>query len=417
MGDFTDATAGRRLPSVEPSSTIAGSTQEDTAYQTQYDTIVIGAGQAGLAAGYHLAKRGKPFVILEAADRVGGSWLNRWDSLRLFTPATHDGLPGMPFAGGYGFPTTDELIAYLESYAEQFDLPVRTGVRVDGLFREGDGFRVTAGSRAYDAQNVVLATGVHRGRDVPAFADRAVPGHRAAALGRLPQPGTAPGRAPCSSSARATPAPRSASRSAPRTEVLLAGRNVGYICRSTSAAGRAGSPSRSSGGRGSTSSPRTRSPGARCRRKRSRATASSLIRQKEKDLVAAGIERIARIAAVVDGRPQTEDGDVLDVANVIWCTGFVPDFGWVDLPGLDSSGRLATDARPRHRTAGPLRARPGVPVHVQLPHRRRRRQGRGVRRRADRQAALGDGRRQPERDRRWCARGELNPHALSGTRT
>ena len=53
----------------------------------RFDTIVIGAGQAGLSAGYHLAKRGKPFVILDAADRVGGSWLNRWDSLTLFTPS------------------------------------------------------------------------------------------------------------------------------------------------------------------------------------------------------------------------------------------------------------------------------------------------------------------------------------------
>ena len=69
------------------------------------DTIVIGAGQAGLSAGYHLAKRGKPFVILDAADRVGGSWLNRWDSLKLFTPAIRDSLPGLPLGGGYRFPT------------------------------------------------------------------------------------------------------------------------------------------------------------------------------------------------------------------------------------------------------------------------------------------------------------------------
>src|SRR5439155_21708954 len=105
--------------------------------------------QAGLSAGYHLAKRGQQFRILEAGERVGGSWLNRWDSIRLFTPATHDALPGMPFPGGYGFPTRDEMTSYLAAYAERFELPVETGVHVDGLFREGDRFRVTAGAAAY----------------------------------------------------------------------------------------------------------------------------------------------------------------------------------------------------------------------------------------------------------------------------
>ena len=106
---------------------------------SSYDTIVIGAGQAGLAAGYHLAKRGKPFVILDAADRVGGSWLNRWDSLRLFTPAIRDNLPGMQLGGGYRFPTKAEMLDYFERYVATFELPVRLGVKVDGLFREGAG--------------------------------------------------------------------------------------------------------------------------------------------------------------------------------------------------------------------------------------------------------------------------------------
>jgi putative flavoprotein involved in K+ transport len=66
-----------------------------------------------------------------------------------------------------------------------------------------------------------------------------------------------------------------------------------------------------------------------------------LIRVKPRQIADAGIERIARIAGVADGRPQTDDGVVLDVANVIWCTGFVPDFGWIEIPGLDSSGHLA----------------------------------------------------------------------------
>lgn len=93
-------------------------------------TIVIGGGQAGLSVGYHLARRGLPFVILEAHQRIGDSWRARWDSLRLFTPARFDGLAAMPFpAARHTFPTKNEMADFLESYAAHFDLPVRTGFR------------------------------------------------------------------------------------------------------------------------------------------------------------------------------------------------------------------------------------------------------------------------------------------------
>src|SRR5437879_4874316 len=98
----------------------------------QYETVVIGAGQAGLSAGYHLTKRGKPFVILDGADRVGGSWLNRWDSLALFTPSGYDGLPEVPFGGSERFPSRDAMVAYLERYAERFRLPIHLDTHVDG---------------------------------------------------------------------------------------------------------------------------------------------------------------------------------------------------------------------------------------------------------------------------------------------
>src|SRR5215216_2554851 len=110
MGGFADAARGTPfLPSTHHRP-------KESVMSEKFDTIVIGAGQAGLSAGYHLAQRGKPFVILDAADRVGGSWLNRWDSLSLFTPASRDGLPGAKFAGGYTFPSKDEMVAYLERY-------------------------------------------------------------------------------------------------------------------------------------------------------------------------------------------------------------------------------------------------------------------------------------------------------------
>src|SRR5436309_8454616 len=98
------------------------------------NTVVVGGGQAGLAAGYHLARRGLPFVILDANQRIGDSWRNRWDSLRLFTPARYSGLDGMPFpAPPQSFPTKDQMADYLESYAARFELPVRNGVKIDGI--------------------------------------------------------------------------------------------------------------------------------------------------------------------------------------------------------------------------------------------------------------------------------------------
>ena len=98
---------------------------------------VIGAGQAGLSVGYHLARRGVRFVILDAEKRIGDVWRKRWDSLRLFTPARFDGLDGMPFpAPPHTFPTKDEMADYLEAYAKRFALPVRGGVRVDKLSKQ-----------------------------------------------------------------------------------------------------------------------------------------------------------------------------------------------------------------------------------------------------------------------------------------
>ena len=87
--------------------------------------------------------------------------------MRLFTPSTHDGLPGMPFPGEYRFPSGAEMAGYLASYADRFALPVRTGAHVDGLFRDGEHYLLTSGTDAYSADNVVLATGPHRTPRVP----------------------------------------------------------------------------------------------------------------------------------------------------------------------------------------------------------------------------------------------------------
>jgi choline dehydrogenase-like flavoprotein len=99
----------------------------------RFETVVVGGGQAGLAVGYHLRRRGRSFVVLDAGERAGDPWRDRWDSLRLYTPARYSGLPGLGFpAAGWHYPTKDEVAGYLEAYAVRFQLPVRSGVRVDG---------------------------------------------------------------------------------------------------------------------------------------------------------------------------------------------------------------------------------------------------------------------------------------------
>src|SRR3712207_7482430 len=125
-----------------------------------FDTVVVGGGQAGLAVGYFLAQQRTNFVILDAAVSVGDAWRGRWNSLRLFTPARYDGLPGMPFPapGGY-YPTKDEVAGYLEAYADRFGLPVRTGVRVGSLSKEGGRFLLASNAGRFEAESVVVATG------------------------------------------------------------------------------------------------------------------------------------------------------------------------------------------------------------------------------------------------------------------
>src|SRR5690349_20338054 len=137
----------------------------------RFRVVVVGGGQAGLSIGYHLARRGLPFVILDANQRIGDPWRRRWDSLRLFTPARYDGLDGMPFPGDPDyFPTKDEMAAYLESYAARFAMPVRTGVKVDRLSKAGGRFLLSAGDQQLEADQVVIAMANYQRPRLPAFA-------------------------------------------------------------------------------------------------------------------------------------------------------------------------------------------------------------------------------------------------------
>lgn len=124
------------------------------------DVVVVGGSQAGLAMAWHLAQQGLRFVVLEAAPELGQVWRSRWDSLKLFTPAQYDALPGMAFpAPADTYPTKDPVADYLQAYAAAFDLRVRLNARVTRLSQTDDGFEVRTAEETYQARQVVVATG------------------------------------------------------------------------------------------------------------------------------------------------------------------------------------------------------------------------------------------------------------------
>lgn len=128
------------------------------------DTVVVGAGQAGLAASYELGQRGVEHVVLEK-DRIGAGWAKRWENFCLVTPNWSVQLPGFPYDGDDpdGFMPRDEIVAYLERYAASFGSPVRTGVDVTAIRTNDDAFEVEVeGALSYRARNIVISTGAYQ---------------------------------------------------------------------------------------------------------------------------------------------------------------------------------------------------------------------------------------------------------------
>ena len=321
---------------------IANSNETGREKARRYDVVVIGAGQAGLAVGYYLARQGRRFVILDGRARVGDIWRSRWDSLRLFSPARVDALPGMPFPlPWHVFPTRDQMADYLEAYANHFGLPVHTGVRVDGLWPAGDGqqgYVLTAGDRRYEATQVVIATGAQEGPHIPALAAELDPGIRQLHSSEYCNPAQLQAGDVLVVGAGNSGA-EIAIEAARDHHTTLAGRHPGHvpfridrpIARmvilpvlwfvATRVLTLSTPPGRKVG-------PFVRS-----------GHAGPLVRTKPSDVLAAGVERTeARVAGVRDGRPLLDDGRALDVANVVWCTGFRNDFPWVHLPVFGEDG-------------------------------------------------------------------------------
>src|SRR5215207_4893609 len=306
-------------------------------FSEYFETVIIGGGQAGLSVGYHLKKQGRPFVILDANERNGDAWRTRWASLRLFTPARYNGLAGWRFpAPGVSFPTKDEMADYLESYAARFDLSVRTGVKVEGLSREGDGYFVASGDRRFEAEHVVVATGANRVPKVPAFAEEFHSSILQLHSSQYRHPSQLQDGAVLVVGAGNSGAEIAfeVSRTHP---TCLSGKPSGQIpFRHGPAMARFVFPVIRFVGHHVLT---LRTPLGRKVQPRFISHSAPLIRVKLKDLAAAGVEQVPRTVGMEDGRPALEDGRVLDVSNVICCTGFREEFPWIDLPAFGEDGR------------------------------------------------------------------------------
>ena len=302
--------------------------------ENRYDVAVVGAGQAGLAIGRALVEQGKRFVILEASDSVGPSWRNRWDSLVLFTPRRYDALPGLAFPGDPdGYPTRDEVAAYLERYAEHFELPIELSTPVRSLGKDRDGFVLYVDGRAIRADAVVVATGPFQAPIVPPFAgDLAaevfqthstgyrrpedLPGGRVLVVGggntgfQIAKELAGSREVHLALGAHQTPLPQ-----------RLLGRDLfwwltklGLLSKTVDS--RIG------------------------RRARGRDT---LIGSSPRDAKRNGVVVQPRAVGAHGRTVRFADGSELEVDAVIWGTGHRPDHSWIDLPVHDEDGRL------RHR--------------------------------------------------------------------
>jgi putative flavoprotein involved in K+ transport len=295
------------------------------------DVVVVGGGQAGLAVGYFLAQQGRDFTILEAAEEPAGAWRERWESLKLFTSARYDSLPGMEFPGDPDrYPTRDEVADYLTDYAREFDLPVELDRRVRAVRKQDDAYVVELDDRAYRAHQVVIATGPFQTPFVPRIAedlgDDVVQMH---------------------STAYRTP------ESVPEGRVLLVGGgNTGFQIAEELSASREVHLAI-----GSRQTPLPQRILGRdlfwyleatgLIRKTTASRLGKLMQKREDTLIGSnprrarrhGIELHGRAVAAAGPNIAFADGAKLDVRGVIWATGFRVDHSWVDVPVFDENGR------------------------------------------------------------------------------
>lgn len=297
-----------------------------------HDAVIVGGGQAGLAIGHLLVRDGRQVTILEAADAPAAAWRTRWDSLKLFTPARYDSLPGRAFPGDPdAYPGRDDVVAYLSDYAREFELPVELNSAVRSV-RPGDrGYLVELDDRTYEADHVVVATGPFQSPRVPALATRL-----GADVGRL------------HSSAYRTPS------DVPKGTVLVVGGgNSGFqIAEELS---RTHEVHLSIGARQTPLPQRiagrdifryleatglmAKTANSRIgRRMQDRETLIGSSRRAARRRL--GIRLHGRTIDISGPRVAFGDGARLEPSTVIWATGFESDHSWIHAPVFDATGRL-----------------------------------------------------------------------------
>jgi putative flavoprotein involved in K+ transport len=295
------------------------------------DVVVVGGGQAGLAVGYFLAQQGHRFTILEAAGAPAAAWRERWDSLKLFTSARYDGLPGLAFPGDPNrYPTRDEVAHYLTDYARRFELPVELNSRVRSIRKTAQAYVLELDDRTFEADQVVVATGPFQVPFVPALADgldegvvqmhstayrspESVPDGRVLVVGggntgfQIAEELSASHEVHLAIGSRQTPLPQ-----------RILGRDLFWYLDATGLI-----------------------------RKTTASRIGQRMQQREDTLIGSnpraarrrGIRLRGRAVDAAGSTISFSDGDRLDVRSVIWATGFRVDHSWIEVPVFDESGR------------------------------------------------------------------------------
>lgn len=328
------------------------------------NTLVIGAGQAGLAAARALARRGVEMLVLEENARVGDQWRRRWDSLRLFTPARWDGVADMSYPGDpTALPSKDEIADFFESAASAWRLPIRTGHRVLALRRAHDGsFEAqvdsTSGGGRIRAERVVVASGHTRVAKIPALAAQLDHGIIQLDASTYRRPSDVPAGRVLVVGAGNSGAEIAIELARAGHETVLAGRDVGRI------------PPLAYlfGGRPfwffATRVTDVKRPIGRRIAARAIHHGTPIIGMDPREITRAGVRRAPRVTSVRDGLPVLDGGESVEASTVIWCTGFRADHAWIELPVLDPDGRPRLDRGLAHGV--PNLAFVGVPFEFSL---------------------------------------------------
>ena len=296
------------------------------------EVAVVGAGQAGLAIGHELARQDRRFVVVDGAGSIGSAWRSRWDSLVLFTPRRYSGLPGLSFPGDPdGYPGRDEVIAYLERYADTFGLPIRLDSAVRSLTSTNGGFVVGLDHGQIEADQVVVATGPFQAPRVPAFASDLAPevfqvhstGYRRpeeVPEGTVLVVGGGNTGFQIAKELAATHKVHLAvgSRQKPLPQRFL-GRDLFWWLTKTGLIGK--------------------SIDTRFGRRASQR--DILLGSSPRQLGRLGIELRPRATEASGRVVGFADGSTLEVDAVIWATGYRPDHTWIMLPVKDSEGRIS----------------------------------------------------------------------------